>query len=186
MNFDDHFLRGGAGGASAATRQKRDEKDLLKGLHELLPNPKTRKQDTLLEALRKLIDRAANNPDELLSQLTNLVKAASEGKIPLGPKAPTGKGRATTGSGKGKGTAKPKAQPEPTGNAKGQANGWTRVQKKRPNKQNKQQQTKTFAQAVAEGRGRPGQQTQPVTSDSQYGSVKGCRALNLLIVTPKT
>eukprot|EP00435_Cladocopium_sp_Y103_P074410 s32_g48.t1 len=85
-------LRGGAGGGAAqVTKRKRNQRDLLTGLQELperfadqnaaVPSQKSKKPDTLLDALKKTLQRAQQNPRNLLQSLTNLVKLANEGKI---------------------------------------------------------------------------------------------------------
>ena len=60
---------------------------------------KIKKPDTLLDALKKTVQRAQQNPRNLLQSLTNLVKLANEGKIQVDENtaAPTTKqtGKAT-------------------------------------------------------------------------------------------
>ncbi|CAL1156407.1 unnamed protein product, partial [Cladocopium goreaui] len=87
-----HHLRGGGGGGGAhVTKRKRNQKELLLGLKELLekftePNEKvspkkSKKSDTLLDALQKTVTRAQQNPRNLLQSLTQLVQLANDGKI---------------------------------------------------------------------------------------------------------
>ena len=87
-----HHLRGGGGGGGAhVTKRKRNQKELLLGLKELLekftePNEKvspkkSKKSDTLLDALQKTVTRAQQNPRNLLQSLTQLVQRANGGKI---------------------------------------------------------------------------------------------------------
>ena len=92
-----HELRGGAGGGgSSTTRRKRNERALLHGLQELLQSfsdeppeetfynksaPHAKEPSTLLNALRTLVQRAEDNPQDLLSRLKELVAAASAGRL---------------------------------------------------------------------------------------------------------
>ena len=92
-----HELRGGAGGGgSSTTRRKRNERALLHGLQELLQSfsdeppeetfynksaPHAKEPSKLLNALRTLVQRAEDNPQDLLSRLKELVAAASAGRL---------------------------------------------------------------------------------------------------------
>ena len=129
-------LRGGGGGA-AATRRKRDERALLEVLTKVLsdfagtnspaaplhpkppkPKPNSPRQDTLLDALKKIVQRAEKHPDQLLPKLTNLVSAANAGKVPLSsaeaavPSASVPVGTKSKGAAKGKGKGAGKMTPE--------------------------------------------------------------------------
>ena len=129
-------LRGGGGGA-AATRRKRDERALLEVLTKVLsdfagtnspaaplhpkppkPKPNSPRQDTLLDALKKIVQRAEKHPDQLLPKLTNLVSAANAGKMPLSsaepavPSASVPVGTKSKGAAKGKGKGAGKMTPE--------------------------------------------------------------------------
>jgi hypothetical protein len=78
-------------GGAHVTKRKRNQKEFLNGLKELLekiaePNAKLSPQksktsDTLFDALQKTVTRAQQNPRNLLQSLTQLVQLATDGKI---------------------------------------------------------------------------------------------------------
>lgn len=104
VDVDWNALRGGAGAASAATKPKSSERELLEGLKSLLQNfhdddeptsqpsqPIQAQPQTLLGALQQLVAHAESHPENLLSRLKQLVSDACEGKLasqPAGSKTP--------------------------------------------------------------------------------------------------
>ena len=94
--FTDLDLRGGhGGGASAATKRKRNERELLNGLRSLLESfasddspsfdqdtgdaHANEEPDSLLDALKSLIAKAENNPRSLLNDSKTLCANAEAG-----------------------------------------------------------------------------------------------------------